>query len=161
MSLTVSAAPKPPIVEHPGSIEQPDLIDGVQIDPAPAATLALVPAPASSAPTVAPVDVVMCCAARDLPRMGRVFDALAQHGCAAVAMTKVEADTHRLTESVRMAGRPRLYVVCKTPSVDSLAARRMVQAFARAGRRGRHQLPPTLDPAAWPIVGDLRAGSQH
>ncbi|MEM6991214.1 MAG: hypothetical protein AAF721_11970 [Myxococcota bacterium] len=86
------------------------------------------------------VDVVMCCAAADLPAMGRIFDALQRHGCVPMAMTGVERDPRRLTESAQAAGEPRLYVVCKTPSIDSGQAQRLVQAFARSGRRGRHQL---------------------
>ncbi|MBL4686111.1 MAG: hypothetical protein JKY37_16075 [Nannocystaceae bacterium] len=91
-------------------------------------------------PGLRPVDVVMCCAARDLPAMGRIFDALQRHGCVPVAMTGAERDPRRVTESARAAGHPRLYVVCKTPSVDGGQARRLAQAFARAGRRGQHQL---------------------
>lgn len=91
-------------------------------------------------PGLRPIDVVMCCAARDLPAMGRIFDALQRHGCVPVAMTGVERDPRRVTESAQAAGHPRLYVVCKTPSIDGGQARRLAQAFARAGRRGQHQL---------------------
>lgn len=89
---------------------------------------------------LSPIDVVMCCATEDLPAMGRIFDALVRHGCIPMAMTGAERDPGRLTESAQAAGEARLYVVCKTRSIDAGQARRLVSSFAKASRRGRHQL---------------------
>ena len=86
------------------------------------------------------IEVAVCCAQADLSAIGRIFDALEQFDCRPMALTGVERDPSRMAVSVESAKQPRLYVVCKTKSVDLPQVRRMVRAFSEAKGRERHQL---------------------